>query len=127
MSTGQLVGGRSGSTILQSKPYETDVTCRVEQVNGNSRMYNGVFTFLGAPVLGCELDEEADFLLEYGFPEGDLIVLGFSGKIRKVDAWINSADGPLVVLTASFANPLEVKDGDTIPVAGPELERYNQA
>lgn len=126
MNTGQLVGGRSGSTLLQNSRYDTNVTCKVEDFNGGSRMYNGIFTFLGAPALGCELDEEADFLLEYGYPESDLVIVDFEGRLSKVDAWISTADGPQVVFTASFQNSLEVKKDDAIRVAGPALRNTHE-
>lgn len=87
-------------------------------------MFNGVFVFEGAPALGVELDHEAQFLMEYGYPEGNITLIGFQGLIRKIDAWIATVDGPLVVLKAVFKNSLKVEEGDAIPVAGPEL-RYS--
>ncbi len=109
--------------MSEPKQHECDVTCMVENQNGKTRMYNAIFAFRGAPVTGIELDHEAQFPLEYGRPEGDLKILDFTGRIRKVRAWITTADGPQVVLENTFQSSIQVKEGDAIPVVGPEL-RY---
>lgn len=123
MSRGQLVGGRSGIVDDVSGSGECEVTCKVESASGKTVMCNGLFIFKGAPVIGVELDDEAEFHLEYGRPEGDLLLLNYEGRVRKVNAWITTANGPQVVLEATYQVSKEVKDGVAIPVAGPEL-RY---
>jgi hypothetical protein len=122
MNTGNLVGGRTGGYPHYSNDDEMEVTCRVTFPDGNDTLCNGIFKFHGVPVDGVQLDHEALFVMEYGFPEGEITLFGFVGMISKVKAWLNTADGPLDVLRASFSS-LKVEEGDVIPVAGPEL-RY---
>jgi hypothetical protein len=122
MNTGNLVGGRTGGYPHHGNDDEIEVTVQVTFPNGNTSMRNGIFTFYGVPVNGVELDHEALFVMEYGFPEGDLVLFNFVGQVRKIKAWITTVNGPQAVLRASFQS-LKVEEGDAIPVAGPEL-RY---
>jgi hypothetical protein len=97
----------------------------VEVVGGKITMCNGLFTFMGAPADGVELDPEGEFDMEYGRPEGDLRLINFQGCAVKVRAWITTADGPQVVLESTLENgPVAVLANEVLHVVGPSVEVF---
>jgi hypothetical protein len=105
--------------MLANTKGETDVTVKIEGPDGDTSLTHGFFKSIGSPVNGVELDPDGSFDMEYERPELALTVLGFSGTIARLQAWISTPKGPRVVLTHSFEEPIAVLADETIRVVGP--------
>ena len=105
--------------MLSNKRSEVDVTVRVTDSRGEDRLISGFYRELGAPVTGESLDPDPEFLLEFSRPEIEVVILGYSGSIKAVSAWVSTMEGPQVVLDKEFPEPMTVLADESLTVVGP--------
>lgn len=105
--------------MLANTEGETDVTVKIETPFGEERLTHGFFKSIGSPVSASALDPDPEFELEYERPELALTVLGYQGQVKKLTAWVATPNGPQVVLTHLFAEPIALLSDETLQVVGP--------
>lgn len=105
--------------MLADTEGETDVTVKIETPFGETHLTHGFFKDVGSPVTAFTLDPDPEFEMEYDRPELALTVLGYQGQVKKLTAWVATPDGPQVVLTHSFPEPVALMRDETLRVVGP--------
>lgn len=105
--------------LFSNKKSEKDVTVRLTDVNGVTKLCNGFITEAGALVYGCTLDPEPEFELEYARPEVRLTVLNYSGQVTALEAWLNTVDGPRTVISHNCEEPIAVLSDESLILVGP--------
>lgn len=114
-----------GFDLLGNRPGEQNVSVRCTDPAGNVRHVPGYFVDQGCPVLGIELDPDAEQEYEYGRSEIKLTLCGDVGPIKEIVAWLSTDKGNHVVFRQNFPEPRRGADGTSFTTEGPAFD-YNE-
>lgn len=102
-----------------NKVGERDVTIKLTDGDGVTKYVSGFYTEIGMPALGCELDPDPEFEMEYGQPLYRLTFIGYNGPMKAFEAWTDVNEGSRKTFSSCYVLPVPIQDGDAITVVGP--------
>lgn len=105
--------------LMANRSFEKDVTVKLTDAKDKIRYCNGFIVETGSPVYGFSLDPDAEFELEYARPEVKLTLLGYSGNVKSLEAWLSTDKGLRTVLKQCYTEPITVLTDEVLNVVGP--------
>jgi len=90
---------------------ERNLTMRVTTASGRVQMTNGIMVELGQVADGAVLDPESEDMYEVPRPpEIEVNVINFSGRAKRIKAWVHTDKGQHTVFDLSFKELIKIQE-----------------